>query len=244
MLAAYHRWVKWIGCAIGTTLVMSSAPAHAEFFCGGIGLAPQVLSEPGLVLPGDGGIVVAAITGGNHFDDDAADQPTWRFQTGGVATQPRRVTLAPGLVVYRARQDGTLTLVEADGKARATTFVTRRPRARLAAPVIKWTVRSPDRADVNLELASLPPEDAIAIVLVGKDGKPRSWDLIDPESTMQRAYKQRGCEMQPPGTMSSNAGDEVTFFFVDAYGRTSQPSKPIKIATKTPSERAISRDPK
>jgi hypothetical protein len=213
------------------------APTARAEFCGAMGLDAHVLSESGVVLPGGGGIIVAAMTGRMHADNDVANQPTWRFQTGGVASEPIRTTLAPGLVVYRARQDGTLVLVDTEGKTRATTFVTRRARARLAAPVIKWTVRSPDRVDVNLELSSLPPEDAIAIVLVGKDGRARSWDVLDPESTMQRAYKQRG-------TMPSNAGDEVTFFFVDAYGRTSPSSKPIKIADKTPSERAISRDPK
>lgn len=222
-------------------IAMMSVPARAEF-CGGMGLAARVLTVADLVLPGDGGIVVAAMTGGGHFDDDAAIQPAWRFQTGGVTSTPRRTMLAPGLAVYRPRQDGTVKLLDEDAKTRASVFVTQRPRPRLAAPVIKWTVRSPDRVDVNLELSSLPPEDAIAIVLVGKDGKARSWDLVDSESTLQRAYKQRGCEMQPPGTTPSSIGDEVTFFFVDAYGRTSPHSKPITITDKTPSERRLSSD--
>ncbi len=229
-----------IGIAIGALLV-ASTPAHAEF-CGAMGLAAQVVSGADLVLPGDGGILVAALPGGFGRDgNDEADQPTWRFQTGGASSQPRRTTLAPGLVVYRARQDGTVVLLDREDKPRASAFVTRRPRPRLAAPVVRWSVRSPDRVDVTLELASPPPDDAIAIVLVGKDGKPRSWDFIEGDSTTQRAYKQRGCEMAPAGTLPSRAGDEVTFLFVDAYGRTSPPSKPITIADKTPTERRLSK---
>jgi hypothetical protein len=222
-------------------VIAMPAPAHAEF-CGAMGLEAHVLSQPDIILPGDGGIVVAAMIGNGHLDTDVADQPTWTFRTGGAHSAPRRLTLAPGLVVYRARQDGTVTLVDADEKTRATAFVTQRPRPRLAAPVVKWTVRTPDRVDVHLELASLPPDEAIALVIVGKDKKPRSWELVDPDATHQRVYKHLGCEMHPIGTMPSHAGDEVTFFFVDAYGRTSPPSKPIKISDKTPSERRLSRD--
>ncbi len=226
---------------VAAVLLGLAAPARAEF-CGFVGLDAQVVSSPDRVIPGDGGILVAAMRGHGHSDKDVADQPTWRFQSGGTSTEPRRTTLAPGLVVYHARQDGTVSLVERDGTVRASAFFTRRPRARLAAPVVSWVVRAPDRVDVLLGLAKNPPVDAIAIVVVGKDGKARSWDFLDPESTIQRVYKQRGCELAPPGTLPSNAGDEVTFFYVDADGRASAPSKPIKIAAKTPSEARISPD--
>ncbi len=223
--------------AVIAALALASTPAHAEF-CGAVGLSAQVVSSADLVLPGDGGILVAALPGGfGHSQNDEADQPAWRFQTGGASSEPRRTSLAPGLVVYRARQDGTVVLLDHEKKARASVFVTRRPRPRLAAPVVRWSVRTPDRADVTLELADMPPDDAIAIVLLGKDGKARSWNFIDGDSTTQYPYKQRGCETAPPGTVASRAGDEVTFVFVDTYGRTSPPSKPITIADKKVDDR-------
>jgi hypothetical protein len=239
--AAYDRPVRLTSWLALLAVSIAATPAHAEF-CGAVGLQPEVVSSAELVLPGDGGILVAAVPGMSHDERDVADQPSWTFRTGGASSTPRRTTLAPGLVVYQARQDGTVVLLDQEDRQRATAFVTRRARARLAAPVIKWAVRAPDRIDVFLELASAPPEDAIAIVLAGKDGKARSWDFIDPESTIQRAYKQRGCETQPAGTTPSNAGDEVTFFFVDLYGRPSARTKSMRIVDKTPSERRLSRD--
>lgn len=235
---AYARcvWKPTSSWAIAIAVLASaSAPARAEF-CGAVGLGPQVVSGVDAVLPSDGGILVAALPGRGDHEGDPADQPTWRFHAAGASTTPRRTTLAPGLVVYQARQDGGVVLLDHEGTQVAGAFVTRRPRPRLMPPVVRWTVRMPDRADVLLQLATEPPEDALAIVLVGKDGKPRSWDFLDPESTVQRAHKQRGCEIQPAGTVASIAGDEVTFVFVDTWGRTSAPSRPIQIASKPPSE--------
>ena len=216
-------------------LASDSAPARAEF-CGAVGLGAQVVSGVDVVLPGDGGILVAALPGRGDHEGDPADQPAWRFRAAGASTTPRRTTLAPGLVVYQARQDGGVVLLDHEGTRVAGAFVTRRPRPRLMPPVVRWTLRTPERVDVIVQLATEPPEDALAIVLVGKDGKPRSWDFLDPDSTVQRAYKQRGCEIQPAGTVASTVGDEVHFVFVDIWGRTSAPSKPSQIASKTPSE--------
>jgi hypothetical protein len=224
--------------AFAIAIAAASAPARAEF-CGSMGLEARVVTSADLVVPGDGGVLVAALPGIGQMEGDAANQPTWHFQSRGKSTKARRTTLAPGLVVYEAREDGSVALVDDQGKTRATAFVTHRARPRLPAPVVKWVTRAPDAVNVFLELDALPPGEAVAIVTVGKDGKARSWDFIDSDSTSQRAFKQRGCEMAPPGTLTSAVGDSVTFFFVDLYGRRSGSSRPMKIVDRTPSERAI-----
>jgi hypothetical protein len=227
--------------AIVVLAVSSSAPTARAEFCGAIGQAPQVVTND-LVIPGDGGILVASVRGHGQFDGDAAVQPTWTFRTGGVSTTPRRTPLAPGLVVYHARQDGNVVLVDKDDTQRAAAFITRRPRPRLAAPVVSWIVQDPERSDVMLALADDAPIEAVAIVLVGKDGKARSWDFIDHDTLHQRVYAQRSCEAQPANTEPSQAGDHVTVFYVDLYGRPSPHSKQIKIASKTPSQKRLAGD--
>ncbi|MFN0253571.1 MAG: hypothetical protein ACKV2T_42280 [Kofleriaceae bacterium] len=231
----------WMAILWAVLAVSSSTQIARAEFCGAMGQTAKVVATD-LVIPGDGGILVASVPGNGPMDGDAADQPTWTFRTGGVSSAPRRTTLAPGLVVYHARQDGNVTLVDKDDQQQASAFVTRRPRARLPAPVVSWIVRDPERSDVMLALVGEPPIEAVAIVVVGKNGKARSWDFIDHDSVHQRVFGPRGCETQAAGTEPSQAGEHVTVFFVDLYGRPSPHSKEITIASKTPSQRRLSDD--
>lgn len=229
-----------VGIVVALAFALWPQPARAEF-CGAMGLSPQVVTDADLVIPGDGGVLVAAMPGVSDAATDVADQPGWRFRSGTVASMPRRVTLAPGLVAYHARQDGSLTLVDADGTQRAAAFATHRPRPRLPAPRVVFSVRTPERAEVAVQLATEPPPDAVALVLVGKDGTARSWDFVAPDSTRQRAFRQRGCAIQPAGTLPSSAGDEVRFQFVDVWGRLSAPSALVTIRATPPAEPHLER---
>lgn len=209
--------------------------------CPVMGLSPKVLAKPGVTIPSDGGIVVAAES--SHGPDDAraaggevADQKGWRFRVRRALVAPAAIDIiAPGLAVYRLPAKAETTELENDAHTVVAKFtVSKDARPRLSAPNIKQVQYQVSRAgrrtstSVTAELAGAAPADAVALVIADANGKPRSWGSVQGGTSIY-LYSSGGCGTKPNGTEISNAGDKVTLFWVDSAGRTSPPTKPLTV---------------
>ena len=218
-------------------LVGVTADAGAE--CASSGLVPRVLTPASTVVPGDGGIVVAAITerSGKLDPGDAAVQPGWRLRVGSDTIKPPIATIAPGLAVYRvAVANAYDAKLEDDHHA---VIVTVKPARRggdaLAAPAIKriWFAEQQSRhggSSVTVELAGDAPTGVVALVLADAKGTPRSWTVAG--GTTLSPFSSPDCAALPNGTIPSKAGDKVTLFWLGADGRVSPATKPLVIEAK------------
>lgn len=208
-------------------------PAPAAADCAMMGLAPQVLTAPDAALATDGGVVVASMSveRGHLADGDVAIQPAWRFVAASGTLRPAIQSLAPGLAVYRTTTAEPVELRDGAGGVRIE--VTRAgEQPRLAAPKVKTlrydapiSRRSVQRVEVTLD--GEPPPGALALVLADAKGRPRSWGTV--AGTVLYPYNQRACDAMPNGTIPSRTGDRVTLFWVDAHGRKSASTRPLRI---------------
>ncbi|MBL0219261.1 MAG: hypothetical protein IPQ07_36000 [Myxococcales bacterium] len=223
-----------------TLPALLALPSNAHAYCGTVtGLAPGIASPSGIEVPPDGGIVVGAFGAeGPLPTGDPAIQPRWTIH----ATAPAKAvamkiaTFAPGLVAYRpssrAVRAGRVDLVDDAGEVRAWVRMTRQAKPHLPAPtaISATLITTPGAQSLRVELADKPPVGAIAIVLTGENGTPRSWGLVHRDETQQTAFAENRCEVVPNGTILSEVGDPVRVFWVDAMGRTSAASKPFVIS--------------
>lgn len=217
--------------------LVALVPSAADAYCKSVtGLAPSIASPSGFDLPADGGIVVGAFGADVPLPTgDPAVQTGWRIRTDGGRETPRIVTLAPGLVVYRAStRAGRIELEDERGESLAWVRATNRKRPVLAAPdaTAAEVVFGGGTVRIGVELATKAPKEAIALVLADRNGTPRSWSLVQRGSTKQHAYAQNRCQVVPNGSVLSQAGEQVTFFWVDRAGRVSPASKPITLGGK------------
>jgi hypothetical protein len=182
-------------------------------------------------IPKDGGIVVAAE---KFFDDGRtpATDVTKRWKLKGAAAKVD--VLAPGLVVYRSADAKAFELVDAKQKPIAKFARTATEPPKLEAPKVKAIVATKvsqgrkQTTEVEVTLDGAVPPGAVAIVAVSAAGKPMSFGLVDPKSKLH-VFAQRRCEILPDGTVEPKYQDTVTVFWVDAIGRKSPASKPIKL---------------
>jgi hypothetical protein len=216
--------------------VLAPASAHAD--CAMWGLAPKVVTPANAVVSSDGGIVVAAAAEprAELAPGDPAVQPGWRLRIGGSLVKPPIEQLAPGLAVYRVAAPNAfkLELENASHEIVATVRPARNAGDALAAPKPKrvWFEALKHRRGgtrVGVELDGAAPAHAIALVLADGNGTPRSWALTDGGATLY-PYITGDCRALPNGTLPSNAGDQVTVFWIDDAGRKSPASKPITIS--------------
>ena len=214
-----------------------TAQAHAD--CAVTGLEPHVLTPPNTVVPGDGGIVVGAMTAarGKLDPGDAAMQPGWRLRVGSDMIKPPIASIAPGLAVYRvAVANAYDAKLEDDQRAViATVKPARRGGDALAVPRIKriWYVEQHSRrggSAVTLELDGDSPAGAVALVLADARGTARSWTVAG--GTTLSPFSSPDCAALPNGTIPSKAGDKVTLFWLGADGRVSPATKPLAIEPK------------
>ncbi len=217
--------------------LLASIPSAADAYCKSVtGLAPSIASPSGFDLPPDGGIVVGAFGADVPLPTgDPAVQSGWRIRTDAGPETPRMVTLAPGLVAYRsAARSGRIELENDQGESLAWVSATRRKQPMLAAPdpTAAEVVFGGGTVRIGVELATKAPKEAIALVLADSKGTPRSWSLVQRGSTQQHAYAQNRCQVVPNGSVLSQAGEQVTLFWVDNAGRVSRASKPIPLGGK------------
>jgi len=223
--------------ALALASLLALVPSTADAYCQSVtGLAPAIASPSGFDLPADGGIVVGAFGADVPLPaGDPAVQTAWRIRTDAGREKPRIVTLAPGLVVYRASaRSGRIELEDDHGESLAWVRATNRKRPVLAAPdaTAAELMFAGGTGRIEVELATKAPKEAIALVLADRNGAPRSWSLVRRGSTKQQAYTQNRCQVVPNGSVLSQAGEEVTFFWVDNAGRVSPASKPILLGGK------------
>ena len=218
-------------------LAALTAEAHAD--CMMYGLAPKVLTPAGTVVPGDGGIVVAAVAEprGKLDPGDAAVVPAWRLRVGSDVIKPPIAMIAPGLAVYRVAVANAYDAKLEDGAHAvvATVKPARRGGDPLPAPKLKriWFVEQHSRhggSAVNVELDGDTPAGAIALVLADSKGNARSWTHAG--GTTLSPYASPDCVALPNGTIPSQAGDRVTLFWLGADGRVSPATQPLAIAAK------------
>jgi hypothetical protein len=237
-----HRRTSVVGRAMNlVTLALASLvaviPSAADADCPSVtGLAPAIASPSGFDLPKDGGVVVGAFGADVPLPTgDPAVQTGWRIRTDAGAETPRLVTLAPGLVVYRSSaRSGRIALENDRGESIAWVIATARKQPVLAAPdpTTAEVVFAGGTVRIGVELATKAPKEAIALVLADSKGTPRSWSLVHRGSTQQNAYAQNRCQVVPNGSVLSQAGEKVTFLWVDQAGRVSPASKPIALGGK------------
>lgn len=161
---------------------------------------------------------------------DPAVQP-WRLI--GVAAEPTVELFAPGLALYHV-VSGATGLEDEAHKVLVTVRTTTVKPKRLAAPKIR-TLRydhrfgAEAREELVAQLAAKVPSAAVAIVISSVDGTPRSWSLVTAGASTVKPYLRSGCGTVPNGSITSVAGDKVIAYWIDALGRRSAASAPIRV---------------
>jgi len=218
--------------------LLALTPTTAAADCAMWGLAPKVMNAD-LGVPQDGGILVvaAALQQGALDKGDVAVQPGWRFRGAKGLVKPSIEPLAPGLAVYRLPTTGAVVLEDTKHAVVAQATGLTEPRARLATPKVasirfESSLGRHSATTVTVTLDGAPPAGAVVLVVADGKGVPRSWGYVT--SSTVTAYSSGDCHALPNGTVLSQAGDQVSVFFVDNTGRKSGASKLITIAAAPP----------
>jgi hypothetical protein len=202
--------------------------------------AMPVTLKDAVIEDGGGVIVGIGYTGEKSSGgSEVVTQPGWRFRDGGKLVAPTIDKIAPGLAVYRLPASKTQTYVLENDKHIAIVAVRRskdRDAAVLPAPMPTGaehaTFVSPrDRSEsVTLHLIAPAPRGALALVVYGPDGAPRSFGPVADNAKDVVVYRSRGrCELAVPGEVATHAGERITVAWLDASGRLSATSRAIEI---------------
>ena len=225
---------------LAAVVAVTSAPHVVAADCAFVGLSPKVITPAGTVVPGDGGIVVAAMPDSQgRLDPGDPAVRSWKIRIGSDTVKPPVDVIAPGLAVYRVAAANVfqVELVTDKGEVVATVKPSRTTGDALAAPSIKraWFERTGSRhgaQQVAVELGGARPAHVVALVLADAKGTPKSWTTIADTTAAGSPlfpYQARDCQALPNGTTPTKSGDTVTAFWVDAGGRRSPVSKPIVV---------------
>ena len=217
---------------VAAAAVLALASPAAAVPCRVIHPSPKVMTPAATEIPSDGGIVLAPWHDPDSVTftvtDDAAVQPTWRVRDGKALVKPVIEHLAPGLALYRLPRNTT----EIENDKHAVVFTATRTADavdRLPAPEIKSVKHEVFRGrraseHVKARIAGKPPADAVALVVADATKRvPRSWGV--PAEDEIWVHSTGDCGQKPKGTLPTTKGDRVVFFWVDAAGRKSKPSK-------------------
>ncbi len=215
---------------------LSLAASNADADCAFSGLIAKPITVANTALPADGGIVIAALpdrTGKLDPGDPALDHA---FVIKGVAKATAR-SLAPGLAVVPVPANTTELYDQVGKPVLAIKTTTDKPKL-APAPIVKkieYTLgrrRGIEQVFVTIDKL---PADALAIVLSDPKGKPKSWGLVS-RTTGGRllGFSSTSCQALPNGTVPSKEGDQVIVQLVDAYGRLSAPTRPLRITLVGP----------
>ncbi|HEV7554782.1 MAG TPA: hypothetical protein VGO00_04955, partial [Kofleriaceae bacterium] len=163
-------------------------PRGAAADCAFSGLAAKVITPANTIVPGDGGIVVAAVVDhkGSLAPGDEAVHPGWRLRVGPDLLKPPIEVIAPGLAIYRVAVANAFK-VELETDKHEVVGTVRPARGSgdpLAAPQVKRAWFEPNKSRhgaerVGVELDGAVPAGAIALVVADAKGTPRSWTLVD-----------------------------------------------------------------
>jgi len=212
-------------------LLSLASPRIARGDCAMVEYFPNPLT-PAATDIGDGGIVVAQLAFAKHLPTESS---TWRFRVGTKTSVPAITSIAPGLDVYRPSKRGAkLVLVGGDGKPIVELTSTKRKRAELPVPSIKAIQFSESRgrhssASTVAELIGDPPDGVIALVAYDRTGKPRSFGTVVKNAKQVDLYNRSDCGGPFRGTVVSRTGDRIRVAWLDASGRLSKQSAPIRV---------------
>lgn len=228
---------RLLACA----LLVAFAPSSVDAKCAFWGLVPNVLTPRKDSLYASGFVVAATNSQDGKLDPgEIANQPKWRIRTGTRIDNPKRVSLAPGLVLYEIAGGPTVELLDDNQKVIGKITVSKDKRAApFAAPKVKRITHDAPQGrrsyvEVIAELDGAPPADAIAVVVVDTKGKALSWGRIEAGKTTQTVHGQRRCMPLANGTVSPKSGDTVTLFYVSEGGQKSPASAPTVIVAAKP----------
>ena len=210
-------------CGLSGAVSADPCPAMSTF--------PHALTHDGAEIADGGGVVVGALP---ERDDGKPDPrgtvADWRFD--GKAAKVTHI--APGLDVVAVSAAGTLA--SKDGDAQVTIKHASTASPVLVAPVVTKVERDapPHQkhplVETVAQLSADPPAAAIAIVVFDRAGKAgRSWNTVVPGDRRLHVFTSGGCAPLPDGTVDSQVDDEVVLAWLDASGRLSKPSAPIKV---------------
>jgi hypothetical protein len=205
--------------------------------------SPTPVMADGATLIGDGGIVFRQT---NDGDGDGGSH-TLRDATTDAAVEGVWRQLAPGLLLFQPKATGDRDLEIVDGNNKvALTVHQLSAQAVLATPVItsarataSKSTRPPSPmmvlpSKVTIELRNALPASAIALVVTdATDTWGRVW--FTPTKDQKTFVAQLGGGKSCGGGMSPiYAGEKITVAWVDAHGRVSPASRPIKVARTRP----------
>jgi hypothetical protein len=232
-----HRFVL-------VTAALALAPNAAAADCMMAELTTNVITATDAVIPSDGGILVVSSSTGrfdpkNRNKNSDAVQPTWRMRRDTSVSAPKIDVLAPGLAVYRLPASpaaAQVTLEDDDQKVVAKVTASKDKPAPFAAPKLKKveylaTLSRHSWQRIEATLDAEPPAGMYAIVIADTKGNAKSWGVIS-KGVAQFPYTHSDCGVVANGTSVPKPGEMVTVFFVDAQGRRSEASKPIKMGGK------------
>jgi len=223
-------------------LAGTAGPVAAD--CAVQELGPDVLTRTGAKIPADGGILVGW-TASTDQKTPAKGDPSQHAYKASAGKQPVSLvmaSLAPGLTVYRPKPAVVGALSVKSGKTSVldvtfdkakgaalpapdvTALVLTSGVARYAEPyaIVTASVAAVPDAAVALVVYAMADEEHVPITF----GRPAH---DKPGATTVLVFTgAHNCGGVPPGMRGPSAGDEVTLAWVDAFGRLSPLSKPVK----------------
>ena len=218
---------------------LALAPNVAAGDCASMPLQAQIVTKAGAEIPSDGGILVATRWTNGPMTGTTEDpvHSGWRLR-GKKLTAPKIDLLAPGLAVYRVTFDGpaAMELEDEDHKIVANVSASKAKPSAIAAPkprsiVFAATMSRHSSQVATATLTADPPAGASALVIVNAKGQATSWSAVVP-GRVQTPYAHQDCAMLPNGSSAPVVGEKVTMFWVMTDGRSSAPSKAIKVTGK------------
>lgn len=243
--------VKSIALLSVSLLSVAIGPANAAP-CRPLHNVARVLTPNDAAIAHDGGVLVMATPetpGDNQViadgSGDAAQQPTWKLVQRKRNIRTMMTVLAPGLVRYDVvgNNIGAQRLVGPLGKV-LISYVRNSAAAkadRVAAPDVS-SVESASYGDdrrrtitYTANFGTAAPSGTVAAVIYGQDPATSAeqawrWTVVPQGATTFVIERQgRSCGAPTVGTVALSASSIVSVAWVDASGRLSPRSKPIKI---------------
>jgi hypothetical protein len=224
--------------AVAFVLVAAITDAGAK--CARTEQRPKVLTTRDTKLPDDGGILVGwenevYSDASDHVKGDPSNQPDWAAFDRKTKLVLTRVSLAPGLSVYRVTGKATAVLKSKAGKTLGTFSHDAKAAANaMPPPAVSDVVLSIDdserwserHAKATLKVAPPPQAAALVVYAIGpKDNAAISFvTLPDTHDKLLKldVFDDAGhCGSVVDGSRPPAKGEKLAFAWVDAFGRLS-----------------------
>ncbi len=229
--------MRMLHCSVVAATLVASSGAHAT--CAMARIGPRVMTTRSTVIPADGGVLVGyqfGGTGGEFTDDDPSAAAGWTASDGTHPIGLTRISLAPGLSVWKLAGNAPTTITGKDAKPiGAFTHDAKLPAVAMPAPqpTSATTSTAPSfrssTTTSTVTLAKAPPPDAVALIVYAAGAPITYAQLPDTHDKLTKlaVFEAGGrCALPMPGHALSSG--TYTFAYVDAFGRLSPQSKPLR----------------